>query len=63
MGILDQNTLRLLRDGKVLKAIDDLQSTGKGVAPAERERRLQVTVHERDGSTKTKRVLIRRVTS
>lgn len=56
MGIIDDNTRRLLRDGRILRAMHKMasrQPTGRGV-------KVEVAVPNRDGK-KTVQVIVRRV--
>ena len=63
MGILDDKTLRLLRDGRVIDTMHRLSERPAGRASASGGGvKLEVRVRDKYGAERTKRVILKKVT-
>ena len=64
MGILDDKTLRILRDGQVLGTMHRLSDRpADTVAASERGVKLEVRVTDKHGTERTQRVILKKVRS
>lgn len=59
MGILDDKTLRILRDGRVIGAMHRL--SGSPTDPSDRGVKVEVRVRDKHGAQRTQRVILKRV--